>query len=1040
MILGLDLGSNSVGWALLTEKDELAELTAVGVRVFTEAVEPKSKVPKNAERRAARGIRKNLDRRRRRRNALRAVLTQAKMLPTDSLEFERLFFDHGLNPYLLRARALTERLTLHEIGRALYHLNQRRGYQSNRRARRIDKVDDPEIIAVLKEDERQEELRALERKQKRAEKGQRSASDDEDSVVLAGIATLKSALQASTQPLGVYLHNELAEGRKVRKRHTERSMYAEEFERIWETQRTYYPHVLTDGLKAEIYSIMFHQRPLKIQRFLVGRCRFEPNRKCAMKAHPVSQTFRILQEVANLRAHDDVTKLPIDITLEQRHTLADALEHQGSMNWSAVRKLLKLDKNTRFNFEESKRDAIEGNTFTSKMRSVLGDSWDAMDHNTQDSLAFDLLNIPRKDALVRRLRRHWNLSAEAAYKLAIWEPPTGTMSLSVKAMRKLIPFLREGMHYREACEKVGYKHDEERSACDLLNKPPDFRNPVVNKAMNQVRRVVNAIIRKYGKPDVIRIEMARDMKLNKKEKAAVQRQNNENRKANEEAETELRNIGIHSPSDIDLKKYRLWKECGGICPYTGHPITLDMLRTGEVDIEHIIPYSRSLDDSFNNLTLCYGEENRNVKRNKTPFEAYGHDPQRWREMSSRISTFKRRKRILFTRETVPEEVTEEMAAAKLNDTRYICRAVKDYVATLGTTVTVSKGEATALLRRAWGLNAVLGDGQQKARDDHRHHAVDALVIALTSVSLFQKLSRLSGIRGGSLLDSGITPPEPFPNFWNIVNDKFKQIVVSHAPTRKIAGAFHEETAYGKGMDSSGNELLVYRKPLSDLSAPETERIRDPHIKRLVMERIEEAGNAKKAFADEHNPLVLKDKAGEVVKDAHNRPRVIRSVRIAKRGSFNPAVIHGVKNESGVPYKFFTYGNNHHVEVLECLRDGAQADGKKWKKGDRRGVFVTTMEAANRARRLRLPIVQRDHGSDWKFVMSLCRNDIFKLEELPSALWRVQKLDATSNRVVLREITAANLDDPDEGKQVAISKLIGTKLAVGPLGDLHPCSD
>lgn len=328
------------------------------------------------------------------------------------------------------------------------------------------------------------------------------------------------------------------------------------------------------------------------------------------------------------------------------------------------------------------------------------------------------------------------------------------MNLSTKAISKILPKLKEGFNYHDAFKGAGYKRsdEKEKTICDLLPEPPDVRNPVVNKAIRELRKVVNAIVRRFGKPDVICVEMARDMKLSKKQKEALQKSMKQNEKLNQEAEEALKELGIQNPSREDKTKYRLWKECDGMCPYTGKAITQEMLITEDVDIEHIIPYTRCLDDSFKNKTLCIATENRSVKKNQTPYEAYSANPQKYEEILTRVNNMNlhpRKKRLFELKDL---SGFDDFVTRQLNDTRYICRVAKDYLASLvgQGNVRLPKGEATAALRHKWGLNSILGgeDNEQKFREDHRHHAVDAIVIACIFRSLFQKLSKLTA-RGGA---------------------------------------------------------------------------------------------------------------------------------------------------------------------------------------------------------------------------------------------------------------------------------------------------
>ena len=197
---------------------------------------------------------------------------------------------------------------------------------------------------------------------------------------------------------------------------------------------------------------------------------------------------------------------------------------------------------------------------------------------------------------------------------------------------------------------------------------------------------------------------------------------------------------------------------------------------------------------YMNKTLCMARENRSVKKNNTPYEAYGANNERYLEMLARVRRMPFGKRARFERKEIK---TDEFVERQLNDTRYIAREVKKYVERLGgVSVEVTKGGVTHWLRKRWGLNRVLGDNGEKNREDHRHHAVDAVVVALTSRSLFNRISALSAQSGFALSERGCHLPDPWPGYFSQICVNVDKIIVSHAATRKIIGALHEETAYG----------------------------------------------------------------------------------------------------------------------------------------------------------------------------------------------------------------------------------------------------
>lgn len=995
--LGLDLGTNSIGWALIDFDDnqQPQNLIACGSRIFQEAVEAKTGTPKNHARRAARAARKLVARRKQRRTKLLNLLVRHGLLPQDEAERNTLLLDNQANnPYQLRKRGLSEKLEPFAFGRALYHLAHRRGFQSNRKA-----------------------------------------ASDEDGKVKTAISALRAEMQGRT--LGAFLADQPTQ----RRRYTDRAMYAEEFEQLWSKQSTCAPAQLTQALKVAIHNSIFFQRPLKSQKHLVGKCTFEPTRKRAAKAILLAQRFRILQDVNHLAVKNPITREFRPLTQDERNKLAEALDKQKSMTWGAVRKVVgwnkkdSLHEGETFNMEEGKKDKLLGNRTACDLRGALDDRWDALTAQQQDDLVTDLLTIDNTQGFLNRMQTYWGFDDATAEAVAKIELEPSYARLSAKAMRAILPHLEQGMIYSDACKAAGYDHSNphQRTITDTLGLPSNVRNPVVQKAMFETRKVVNAIVRKYGKPAVIRVEMARNMKLSKRQKKELQDGQNKQKRANDLAAEILRKeFGIQQPSRADLQKYNLWLECKEVCPYTGTIISREMLFSPEVDVEHILPYQRSLDDSYMNKTLCIDTFNRQVKLNSTPYEIGQGNPQWYQELLQRISkdhmpfmSFTKRRR--FEQKEIE---TDKFIERQLNDTRYICVEVRDFLQQLGAAVEVSKGEATAKLRGRWKLNTLLSpDGiNEKNRADHRHHAIDAVVIALTNRSLFHKLSRLSA-QSISLDKSRFDVPSPWDGFYDDVYEKIDKVIVSHAPARKISGALHEDTAYGHFKEEiadpktgkvSIEDRFVYRKPLVTLIANEIGKIRDAKVRELIEARLAQfGGNSKAAFGDLNIPLLHAD--GKTP---------IRTVRLVT--NFNKNTTHAIQNIQGRDYKFFKYGNNHHVEIIEHVETGK-----------RKGIFVTAMEAARRARGVanteKSDIVQRNHGEEWKFVMSLAVNDMVRTEDT-QAIYRVQKLDGSNNRFTLRTHNAATLDDKQTGVDKTPNLFKGTKIIIDALGNLAPCND
>ena len=320
------------------------------------------------------------------------------------------------------------------------------------------------------------------------------------------------------------------------------------------------------------------------------------------------------------------------------------------------------------------------------------------------------------------------------------------------------------------------------------------------------------------------------------------------------------------------------------------------------------------------------------------------------------------------------------------------------------------------------MNRILAlDGDmEKNRADHRHHAIDAIVIALTRRSLFQSIARLSAKERTVLGNRRLRLDPPWPGFPDEVKGKIGSMIVSHAPSRKIAGAFHKETAYGLGMQD-GRKIFVRRVSLAgSFKTTQVKKIRDAKIRALVSERMDaHGGNAKKAFAE---PLYLEHSS----KNDGGRTE-IRSVRLAENSK--ESSMFGVADQpGGEPFKYHPTGGNHHVEIIE--------NGKTRK---RKGVFVTTLEAARRARIDKVPVIQRDHGPDWKFIMSLMINDMVEIEEEGKKIYcRVQKI--SDPNITFRLHTASTLDNDSERIIKNANTLRCRKLTVTPLGKMETAHD
>ena len=970
LVLGLDSGTASVGWALVeTRAGTPAGLRAAGVRAFDAGVEGDISAGRDssraAARRAARLRRRLLARRRHRLTKLAVVLQRAGLLPPGNLEsgggilsylaaLDRELFTAAARRkdphrllYRLRARALDEELAPYELGRALYHLAHRRGFLSSRRVR-------PTSPGARATEEEKEEGKV---KQAIGELAQRMRG-------------------AGARTLGEYLAGLDPEEGRVRGRYLGRQMLEEEFEHIWAAQRQYRPEVLTDDLKRRVEHAIFFQRPLKSQRARVGECELERGRRRAPWASPAAQRFRLLQRVNDLWVDlPDGSRRPL--SEQERAPLIAALEENSSLTFGSIRSLLGMPRGARFNFETEGEKRLVGDRMAHALRAVFGaQRWAELTPEQRERVVEDLRSVHSLKALRNRGTRVWGLDQEAAARFAEVRLEDGYCRLSRQALARILPLMEQGVPYATARQQVYHAVPHPRP-CRLL--PPlehvmEVRNPAVERALTELRKVVNAIVREYGRPDRIRIELARDLKRPRKQREEIAARMARNRNQRERAREEvIRQAGIPNPRPSDIEKWILAEECNWTCPYTGRGISVEALfgDQPQFDVEHIIPFRRCLDDSFMNKTLCEVAENRARKGNRTPWEAYGYDPDRWAEIEARVRAFRGDARQAKLKRFRMRELgsVEEFASSQLNDTRYASRLAAAYVGRLygagaegvdpeGTRrVEASRGAVTAFLRSEWQLDSILGGGE-KTRDDHRQHAIDAVVTALTTPEVIKRLSEAASGAPEARRRRFAPLEPPWAGFLDDVRRAVEGMVTSHRVARKVAAALHEETIYSKPkLDEQGMACVHVRKPLRDLSPRDIGAIVDPAVRACVMAKLEELGQPKpaRAFADEANLPALQARDGRAI--PIKRVRVRAHIRTEEVGS-------------GPRARHVKLGSNHHLEILEVTdRQGRP----RWL-----GEVVSTLEAMRRLRAGE-PVVQRDHGPGKRFLFSLAGDEIIELD-------------------------------------------------------------
>lgn len=1013
--LGLDLGTNSLGWFMVwLERDgdrfRPVGLGPGGVRVFPDGRDPQSGTSNAVDRRNARSARRRRDRFLDRRARLMDELIRHGLMPTEEKDRKAL---EALDPYELRARALDGPLPLHHVGRALFHLNQRRGFLSNRKAEK---------------------------------------KEDDKGAIKQAATRLKAAMEAEkARTLGEFLwrRHQRREGVRARNRasgpkaeydfYPTRDLLLDEFLQIWNEQAKHHA-LMTPDAQEKFAHIIFYQRPLKQPP--VGKCSFDPatepfeqdpeGYRCSW-AHPLAQRFRILQEVRNLEIRE-TGKVSRKLTREEGNLVVKALLQSKEVKFDNLRRLLKLPEEAKFNLESDRRITLAGDETAARLsdKKRFGKTWRGLSLERQITIVEKLLGEEDEIALIRWLQDECGVDEDTAERIADAPLPESHCRLGLRAIRALLPHMEAGLGYYEAAAKAGYDHAK-RPTGEILDRLPyygewlsdavvgtadprdpneqrfgRFPNPTVHIGLGQLRRLINELIRQSGPPTEIAIEFTRALKHSPKEKVGIKHEQRRNQEKNEERRTELEKLGTPT-NPRNLLKMRLWEELNPRdpldrkCVYTGEQINLAKLMSEEVDIDHILPFKMTLDDSAANKIVCMRYANRH-KRKQTPFEAFGSNPTidghayRWDEIAARAANLPRNKRWRFDADAREKfDKAGGFIARQLNETGWLARLAKQYLGAITNpySIWVVPGRLTAMIRGKWGLNALLPDhnyaGVQdrdeafvsatddmefsgvKNRADHRHHAIDGLVAALTDRSLLWKVANAYDEEREKII---IDPP------WDGLRDDLKGIldrmVVSHKPDHGQQGKLHEDTAYGYVKESEKEGAnLVYRKPIESLNENEIERIRDRHLRDMVREYVRDAKAKDIAIPD-----ALKE-FRDKVRDPHIKHglRRVRLLKLEKSEYLVPIR----DRKSGAFYKTYSAGENFCVEIYEI------ADGR-WN-----GEAVRRFDA-NRPQHS--PQWRKEHR-DAKLVMRVHKGDLICLQhEGQKKIMVVHRLDAAAGRFKL----------------------------------------
>lgn len=1021
--LGIDMGATSIGWAmiLLDDDNEPCGVGKMGVRIFPDGREDKSKEPLSVSRRLSRGARRNRDRYLERMKALLTILDENNFLPKDDQKRKEIF---ALNPYKLRTEALDIEISKSEFARALLHLAKRRGFLSNR------KTDD----------------------------------ESESSVVKDAIANLKQRLDdEGLRTIGEYLYHRLESNEEHNMRPSIRFRYKGtnneqeevifphrelvkgEFELIWTKQSEYHKE-LSPSLKEEVYHAIFYQNPLK--ETIKGKCIFEADEDRVAKAHPLFQEFRYLQDVNNMEIEELDTQRMRPLSEEERQIIISELSNKQKIKFKAIRtKLFKKTEadNYAFNLETENRTEMLGNAteyiFTRKKFPNIAKLWLSLEAEKQYELVELLISNLSDNDLQEKLSKY-SIDNETIEQLISLKLPADYANLSLKAIKNIIPHMREGYKYHEACQKAGYQHSGDydgriynegdlpyygellkKSVLPLARDTMDFaadehgkiNNPTVHIALNQLRHLVNTLTKTYGPPKQIVMELAREIKMSQDEKADFVRKQRKNTENNERVATLLAELGVVNNYE-NRTKYKLWEELSDNpmerrCIYTGNIISNTELFSPKIEIEHILPKSRTYDDSIANKTVSYAYANR-YKGERSPHEAFGQslDKYNWDDIAERASKLPYNKRRRFLKSAMDNYADEsEVLARMLNDTRYMSRVAKNYLQYVvgDRNIWVVTGRQTAGFRAKWGLNEILNEDEidAKNRDDHRHHAIDAFVIGMMSRSMINRFSKSVANSTTRFLENLGDPYQGFNH--ESFKERVLSIKVSFKPDQinptklrqrnQTAGPLLKETAYGyigKDPKDSSRQLYSERKALSEISIKDIERVLDPIIKQ-DLNKI----NAQSTNADTFS------------KNLADWGKCNNVKKIKLMLSRNPNTMIGIKDKNGKTYKYYESGENLFCDIY-CKSPWDENAGWSME-------IINSYEAH-----------QKDFVPNWKkeypmakLIMRLFKNDVVAITTDGEREYRrIKKM--TGNIVYLRKIFIARKQKgfEDIGEQYSANTL------------------
>ena len=675
---------------------------------------------------------------------IKEVFVKYNLVSQEELEKLYIITNESKEVWELRATALNEKINRTDWARVLTNIAKRRGYKSNRKT---DEEDNKEVGRLSRGTKENEKILK--------EKGYRTIGE-------------------------MFYKDEKFENNKRNKageynNTVLRSMLVDEIKILFEAQRKYGSEFASKELEEEYLEIVTFQKayitPELLEKML-GKCTFEKEERRAPKNSYTFERFMLLQKVNNLKI--DVNGEKIGLDDEQRNKIIKLAYEQAEIKYSQIRKKLNIPQEAKFaelNYKQTKKKneelseeetikQVEDKKFVKlegwhKIRLALKgyeEKFETIKQNPElQNIIADALVRNKTDETIKQYLEEKNIE-QTIIDAVLSINFTKFGHLSYKAMNKIIPELEKGLTYDKACASAGYNfkggpNNLQYKLPPVSDLEDNILNPVVLRSVSQARKVINAIIDKYGSPTAIYIETAGELSKSYEEREKIKKKQEDNNTENEKIKQYIKDTFKFNPKPFDIVKMKLWKEQGGKCAYSLKSIPAERLyEENFVQVDHIIPFSRCFNNSYNNKVLVLTDENQR-KKERTPYEYFGENEERWHQFEKFVNLtyrFNLRKRENLLIKNFNEEKSKEWIDRNINDTRYIAKFMYNYIANnlkfadseQKRKVYNINGQATAILRHYWGL-------KKDRETSDKHHAQDAVVIACASKENIKKVSDYS---------------------------------------------------------------------------------------------------------------------------------------------------------------------------------------------------------------------------------------------------------------------------------------------------------